>query len=164
MKVIVALVLLGQTLLPPTRPDESAIVDVPATSPWTDTGIVVKAGDRIEMRAWGAIKFETKSVGPAGSGPATGSCEYVVTDPHVAAHSLVANVAQEMTFDGRGFLVGTNWKGTAPIAGTTAPAGRLFVGFNDRAMMCDRSGYDSWAFRNRNSGAFTASITITRRH
>jgi hypothetical protein len=164
MKLIVALVLLGQTLLPATRPDESAIVDVAATSPWTDTGIVVKAGDRIEMRAWGVIKFEAKSVGPAGSGPATGGCEYVVTDPRVAAHSLVANVAQEMTFDGRGFLVGTNWKGIAPIAGTTAPAGRLFVGFNDRAMMCDRSGYDSWAFRNRNSGAFTTSITITRRH
>src|SRR4029077_11062562 len=150
MKVIVALILLGQTLLPPTRPDESAIVNVPATSPWTDTGIVVKAGDRIEMRAWGVIRFEAGSssntVGPAGSGPSTGGCEYVVTDPHVAAHSLVANVAEEMTFDGRGFLVGTSWKGTAPIAGTTAPIGRLFVGFNDRAMMCDRSGYDSWAF------------------
>lgn len=168
MKVIVALVLLGQTLLPTTRPDESAIVNVPATSPWTDTGITLKAGDRIEMRAWGAIKFDalssTSSVGPAGSGPSTGGCEYVVTDPRVAAHSLVANVAAEMTFDGRGFLVGTNWKGTAPIAGTTAPSGRLFVGFNDRAMMCDRGGYDSWAFRNRNSGAFTTSITITRRH
>jgi len=168
MKVLIAMVLLGQTVLPSTRPDVSAIVNVAATSPWTDTGIVVQRGDRIEMRAWGTIKFDalsgSNSVGPAGSGPSTGSCEYVVTDPHVAAHSLIANVAEQMTFDGRGFQVGTSWKGTAPIAGTTAETGRLLVGVNDRAMMCDRGGYDSWAFRNRNSGAFTASITITRRH
>jgi hypothetical protein len=163
MKVLVALILLGPMLLPQSRPDESAIVNVQATSPWTDTGIVVKEGDRIEMRAWGVIRFESASTGPTGSGPSTGSCEYVVTDPHVAAHSLIANVAEAITFDGRGFLVGTSWKGTAPIAGTTSPTGHLFVGFNDRAMMCDRSGYDSWAFRNRNSGAFTTSITITRR-
>jgi len=168
MKFFFALVLLGQTLLPQTRPDESAIVNVQGTSPWTDTGILVKAGDRIEMRAWGVIKFDAtsspSSTGPAGTGPSTGGCEYVVTDPKVPAHTLIANVAGEMTFDGRGFLVGMSWKGTAPIAGTTSPTGRLFVGFNDRAMMCDRSGYDSWAFRNRNSGAFTTSITITRRH
>ena len=168
MKVLVALILLGQTVLPQTRPDESAIVNVQGTSPWTDTGIVVKEGDRIEMRAWGVIWFDAasspSSSGPAGTGPSTGGCEYVVIDPHVPAHSLIANVAEEMTFDGRGFLVGTSWKGTAPIAGTTAPTGRLFVGFNDRAMICDRSGYDSWAFRNRNTGAFTTSITITRRH
>ena len=47
MKFIAALILLGQTLLPQTRPDESAIVNVAGTSPWTDTGISVKAGDRI---------------------------------------------------------------------------------------------------------------------
>src|SRR5262245_1374431 len=113
MKVIIALFLLGQALLPQTRPDESAIVNVQGTSPWTDTGIVLKAGDRIEMRAWGVIRSDSapspNSTGPAGSGPSTGGCEYVVTDPHVAAHSLVANVAEAMTFDGRGFLVGTSW-------------------------------------------------------
>ena len=73
MKVVVAFILLAQALLPPSRPDESVIVDVPATSPWTDTGIVVKAGDRIEMRAWGAIKVDAappaSAIGPAGSGP-----------------------------------------------------------------------------------------------
>jgi hypothetical protein len=168
MKVFVALILLGQTLLAQARPDESAIVNVQGTSPWTDTGIVVQAGDRIEMRAWGVIRFDAtssaNSSGPAGTGPSTGGCDYVVTDPHVPAHGLIANVAAEMTFDGSGFLVGTSWKGTAPIAGTTAPTGHLFLGFNDRAMMCDRSGYDSWAFRNRNVGAFTTSITITHRH
>jgi hypothetical protein len=168
MKVLAAFILLGQALLPSTRPDESAIINVQGTSPWTDTGIVVKPGDRIEMRAWGVIKFDAasspNSSGPAGTGPSRGGCEYVVTDPHVPAHSLIANIAEAMTFDGHGFFVGTSWTGTAPIIGTTAPTGRLFAGFNDRAMMCDRSGYDSWAFRNRNSGTFTASITITRRH
>src|SRR5438874_11120515 len=107
MKVVVAvvLVLVAQALVPSSRPDESVIVDVAATSPWTDTGVVLKAGDRVEMRAWGVIKFDAgtsvSSVGPTGSGPSKGGCEYVVTDPHVAAHSLVANVADQMTFDGR---------------------------------------------------------------
>lgn len=165
---VLALLLLAQTVFPQTRPDESVIVDVPATSPWTDTGIVVKAGDRIEIQAWGVIKFDAAAAvsqtGPAGSGRSEGGCEYVVTDARVPAHSLIANVASELTYDGHGFYVGTSWKGTAPFAGTTAPGGHLFVGFNDRAMLCDRSGYDSWGFRNGNSGAFTTHVTITRGH
>jgi len=73
-------------------------------------------------------------------------------------------VSRDLTLDGRGFYVGTGWKGTAPFPGTTAPAGRLFIGFNDRAVMCDRSGYDSWKFRNANAGGFTAVVTVTRAH
>ena len=72
-----------------------------------------------------------------------------MTDARVAAHSLVANVSRDLTLDGRGFYVGTSWKGTAPFPGTTAPAGRLFIGFNDRAVLCDRSGYDSWKIPER---------------
>jgi hypothetical protein len=162
---LLAFVLLVQTLRPAARPDQSVMIEIPATSPWTDTGIVLKAGDRIEIRAWGGVRYDASSpaavVGPAGSGRSGGACEYVVTDARVAAHSLIANVSPDLTFDGRGFYVGTSWKGTVPFAGTTAPVGRLFIGFNDRAVLCDRSGYDSWKFRNANSGGFTAVVTVT---
>lgn len=168
MKALLAFVLLAQAVQPPMRPDESIIVDVPATSPWTDTGIVLNAGDRLEIRAWGVVRYDPASsaslVGPAGSGRSGGACEYVVTDTRVAAHSLVANVANGLTFDGHGFFVGTSWKGTVPLAGTTSPVGHLFIGFNDRAVLCDRSGYDSWKFRNANSGSFIANVTVTRAH
>lgn len=168
MKALLASVLLALTLQPATRPEQSVLLEIPATSPWTDTGIVLNAGDRIEIRAWGAVRYDASSpaatVGPGGSGRSDGACEYVVTDARVAAHSLVANVSSDPTLDGHGFYVGTSWKGTAPFPGATAPAGRLFIGFNDRAVLCDRSGYDSWKFRNANAGGFTAVVTVTRAH
>lgn len=155
----------AEAVQPGVRPDQGVLIEVPATSPWTDTGIDIKPGDRVEIRAWGTVRYDASSssvTGPQGSGRSTGACEYVVTDPRAAAHSLVANVAGQLTFDGRGFYVGTNWKGTFPVSGTTSPIGRLFVGFNDPAVLCDRSGYDSWKFRNSNSGAFTAYVTVMR--
>jgi hypothetical protein len=50
-----------------------------------------------------------------------------------------------------------------PVAGSSAPEGRLYLGFNYAGVLCDRSGYDSWAFRVKNSGAFTAEIAIWRK-
>ena len=148
------------------RPDQSLIINVPATAPWTDTGLTVRAGDRLEIRAWGSVRFGDDGVGrgatPNGLGKG-GECSFVVTDARVPAHALVANVAPQITFDGHGFLVGALWSGTVPVPGGTAPEGRLFLGFNHGAMLCDRSGYDSWAFRINNSGAFTAEIAIRRR-
>jgi hypothetical protein len=149
-----------------TRPLLILTLDVPATAPWTDTGIVVLPGDRLQIRAWGAAKFadagSVRTIGPQGSGHGGGGCTYVVTDSNVPAHSLIANIAPAMTFDGGGFFIGSSWSGTVPIAGTTANDGRLLVGFNDGAMMCDRSGYDSWAFRNNNSGSFMIEVTVRR--
>jgi hypothetical protein len=149
-----------------TRPFLILTLDVPATAPWTDTGIVVLPGDRLQIRAWGTAKFadagSPHAVGPQGSGQGGGGCTYVVTDPSVPAHGLIGNVAPAMTFDGGGFFIGSSWSGTVPIAGATASDGRLLLGFNDRAMMCDRSGYDSWAFRNNNSGSFMIEVTVRR--
>jgi len=166
LKSLLALLIAAATVQPGPRPDQSLMIEVPATSPWTDTGIVVNAGDRIEIRAWGAVRYDAASpnvtVGPDGSGRSDGTCDYVVTDARVAAHSLIANVSQDLTFDGRGFYIGTSWKGTVPLAGTSATAGHLFIGFNDRGMLCDRSGYDSWKFRNANRGGFTAMVMVTR--
>jgi hypothetical protein len=130
---------------------------------------VLNAGDRIEIRAWGAVRYDASSpaaqVGPGGSGRSDGACEYVVTDARVAAHSLVANVSRELTLDGRGFYVGTSWKGTAPVPGHDH-AGRTAVHRlqRPRPVLCDRSGYDSWKFRNANAGGFTAVVTVTRAH
>ena len=149
----------------PPRPDESLILNIPATAPWTDTGIVVRAGDRLQIRAWGQVKYGEEvgpGVTPGGLGKG-GGCSFVVTSDTAPAHALVANVAPELSFDGKGFVIGTQWEGTVPVAGSSAPDGRLFLGFNDAGVLCDRSGYDSWAFRVRNSGAFTAEIAIWRR-
>jgi hypothetical protein len=151
---------------PPTRPDESLIVNVPATAPWTDTGVVVRAGDRIDMRAWGRVVYravdEARFITPTGSG-AAGGCNYVLVDSGVPANAVVANIAPDLTFDGKGFLVGSARTVTVPAAGSSAPEGRLFVGINHQGIVCDRSGYDSWEFRNNSSGAFTVEIAIRRK-
>jgi hypothetical protein len=149
----------------PARPDESVILNVPATAPWTDTGVVVRSGDRLQIRAWGQVKFGDevgRGVSPGGLGKG-GGCAFVVTNPSAPAHALVANVAPQLNFDGMGFVVGPQWEGTVPVAGSSAPEGRLFLGFNYAGVLCDRTGYDSWAFRVKNSGAFTAEISIWRR-
>jgi hypothetical protein len=154
------------TAAPASRPDESIIVSVPATAPWTETGIVVRAGDRVDLRAWGRVIFKgsdgDRPITPVGTGSG-GGCGVVVTDAAVPVNAVVANIAPNLTFDGRGFLVGTWRSVTVPVAGSSAPEGRLFVGINHPGVMCDRSGYDSWEFRNNSSGAFTVEIAIRRK-
>lgn len=154
----------GQSL---PRADESVILNVPASSPWTDAGVTLRSGDRVEIQAWGRVRYggakEGADIGPAGAGRG-GGCSYVVADPRVTAHALVANVAPGLTFDGAGLLVGAKWSATVPVAGTTAPEGRLFLGVNHGGMLCDRTGFDSWGFRNDSAGAFTAQLVIRRRH
>ena len=147
------------------RADEIVTVIVPAAAPWTDTGIDVRNGDSLAIRTWGRVRYdpaEAATATPRGSAETAGGCSFVVVAPNVAAHSLVANIAPALTFDGRGFQVGTGWKGTVPVSGSSASEGRLLLGFNDRGVLCDRSGYDSWQFAGTNSGWFTAEVAITR--
>lgn len=153
----------GQTPGVRSRPHEIVTVLVLATAPWTDTGIRLSSGDLVEITAWGRVTFDrasSASAAPKGSGRRGGGCTFVVGD--AAAQSLIGNVAPAVTFDGRGFEIGSAWKGTAPIRGSTAPEGRLLLGFNDEGMLCDRSGYDAWEFGSNNSGWFTAQVAITR--
>jgi hypothetical protein len=148
-----------------SQPDTIVTVVVPATAPWTDTGVRLSAGDRVAIRTWGRVTFDgaaAATTSPTGSGRRGGGCSFVVTDAGVAAQAVVGNVAPAVNLDGRGFYVGAVWKGTAPIPGSTAPEGRLLLGFNDEGVLCDRSGYDSWDFGVNNAGAFTAEIAITR--
>lgn len=148
------------------RPDESVIVSVPATAPWTDTGLVVRAGDRVDIRAWGRVTYgrgeDVRTVAPVGSGRG-GGCSFAVTDATIAADAVIANIAPAITFDGRGFHVGTSRTVTLPVPGATAQEGKLFIGVNHQGISCDRAGYDSWEFRNNGSGAFTAEIAVRRR-
>jgi hypothetical protein len=147
------------------RPDERVILTVAANTPWTDTGLILRRGDRIRIRAWGTVQSARAGgarIGPDGTTGAAGGCKFVVVRAGVPAHSLVGNIADGPTYDGSGFYVGRQWVGEVPVAGAGLSEGRLILGFNDAAMACDRSGYDSWEFRHQNSGAFTAEVTITR--
>jgi hypothetical protein len=141
------------------------IVMVTPTDPWTDTGIQVRPGDRVGLRAWGTVVLDrtgsARSVGPQGEGRVDTPCEFLVSNAAVAAGSLVANIAGTHTLDGRGFAVGSRWEGTAPVAGTTSREGALLLGINQAGIVCDRSGYDSWAFRNNTAGAITVEVFVT---
>src|SRR4051794_19850815 len=149
-----------------TRLSDRLLVDVASTEPWTDTGLVVAAGDRIQIRAWGTVKFDGgrdgATVTPRGVPGPAGGCAFVAPDPKVPGYSLIANIAPGVTLDGHAVFVGTQWTGTLPIAGTSATRGKLLLGFNDKAVMCDRSGYDSWGFRNDNAGVFVVDISVSR--
>lgn len=129
-----------------------------------DTGLTVNEGDLITITASGSVRYDSSSpsVGPNGiSGSASGS-SYVVTDPSIPACSLVGNIANSSTLDGKGFFVGSAFADDVPIRNTTSRTGKLFLGFNDGAVYTDRSGYDSWGFRGDNSGSFTVYIEISR--
>ena len=137
-----------------------ATVTIPSTRPWTDTGIVVAEGDRIEIVASGLVSWDSShnKTGPDGTDNPAGTANNVVVDPTVPAQSLVGNVAETVTLDGRGFFVGSHFSGEIPIANTTSASGRLFLGFNDGAVFSDRSGYDAWGFGGDNQGSFTAAL------
>jgi hypothetical protein len=139
---------------------------IPSTQPWTDTGLVVSYGDLLSISASGTVVFADphtakNTATPDGKPGNGGTCSYVATDPSVPGQSLVGNIASSHTLDGKGFFVGTSFLGTVPIANTTEPFGKLFLGFNDGAVYCDRSGYDGWGFGGDNHGSFTVTITIT---
>jgi hypothetical protein len=149
------------------RVDDRALVQVLPADPWTDTGIRVSRGDRIAIRAWGAVVLDRlnvpRKVGPVGQPRGGNACEFLVTDTHVAPDSLVANVADAPVLDGRGFGVGGNWQGDAPFASVSQPEGRLYLGVNQDRITCDRSGYDSWALRNNSGGGFTVEVIRSRK-
>jgi hypothetical protein len=150
----------------PDQVDQRALVQVLSREPWTDTGVLIKPGDRVRIRAWGTVVIDrartARTVGPSGVGAHASGCEFLVITPGVGAESLVANVAEDMTLDGSGFQVGASLTATAPFAGAARPGGHLFLGINHHVVSCDRSGYDSWALRNDTSGALTAEIIVSR--
>jgi len=169
---ILALILVAAGMMPVASASadttETKTMQIPSTQPWTDTGLIVSPGDTISITASGNVYYAHAGdpnylVGPEGLIGYRHPCEccYVVTSTEVTSHALVGNIAQTMTYDGKGFLVGPSFSGPVPVTNSTATSGKLFLGFNDTGIRCDRTGLDSGTWGD-NSGAFTVTITISR--
>ena len=103
---------------------------------WTDTGLKVTAGERINITASGQIMAGPgQPCGPDGIAQATLDIFSLIGGGHVAA--LIGLVAGSST----PFLVGASYNGVAPASG------QLYLGIND-------VGVDN------NSGQFSASVRL----
>jgi len=115
-------------------PAGAQTISVPANQPWTDTGITVQRGERIQFNASGDIMVAAQASSGVGGSPIQAGGRLPVATAGVGA--LIARVG-----NGAPFLVATN---TSPIP---MPAnGRLQLGIND----------DHHA---DNSGNFTVAVT-----
>ncbi|MBS1818395.1 MAG: hypothetical protein JSU08_10725 [Acidobacteria bacterium] len=115
-------------------PAGAMTISVPANQPWTDTGITVQRGERIQFNASGDIMVAANASSGVGGSPIQAGGRLPVANAGVGA--LIARVG-----NGPAFLIATN---TAPIP---MPAnGRLQLGIND----------DHHA---DNTGNFTVAIT-----
>ena len=138
--------------------------------PWTDTGLELRPGDRIRIRASGRVKYgdpaHKNRTGPEGTNFRR-SCSYLCDN--AVTHSLVGNIARNdptHRLDGRGFTVGRKFKGRLPLADITDQAGRLYLGFNDGGVICEhgrRQRINSYGFRGDNSGSFDVDVEIQKR-
>jgi hypothetical protein len=111
-------------------------ITVPGTAAWTDTGLKVTAGERINVTASGQIAAGTGSNnGPDGINRTDLDVFTLVGGGHVGG--LIGLVAGS----GAPFLVGSNYNGLATTAG------ELYLGIND-------TGVDN------NSGQFSAIVRL----
>ncbi len=132
-------------------------LDVPATTPWTDTGINITAGSQLGITATGTVHYSTSSyqVCDANGGDYSGA-QFLsdVMLPNTVCHSLVGKIGgttavgdgtpvpEGVPGDGPGF-VGTSYSQVVP------DSGELFLGFND----------DPTVFWD-NSGSFSVTISV----
>jgi len=113
-------------------------VTVPGTRAWTDAGIDIAVGDRVAVAATGTVfNNDTLSSDPDGVKGNPGLRAFNVV-PDSNHGSLIGRIGQ-----GQPFNLGGSTAFVAPAGG------RLFLGIND-------IGVDN------NSGAYTASVTVTR--
>ncbi|HLX96679.1 MAG TPA: LecA/PA-IL family lectin [Verrucomicrobiae bacterium] len=133
-------------------------LDVPATTPWTDTGINLTAGSQLDITATGTVHYSTSSyqVCDANGGDYSGA--QFLSDmmlPNTICHSLVGKIGGT-TDVGTGTPVPEGIAGDGPgFVGTSyneliSTSGELFLGFND----------DPSVFWD-NSGSFSVTISIT---
>jgi len=129
--------------LPPSGQSTLRVI-VRGEQPWTDTRMSVARGQSFIISAVGAIRFSVNDPpeGPSGSGLACNSEGRRYRVPFIAGdlpcHSLLGRVGS----NGTAFEVGNGGRFTAPTSG------ELYLGVNDN-------------FFPDNSGAWTASITVT---
>jgi hypothetical protein len=106
-------------------------VFVDATKPWTDTGVTVRAGDRVSFSTSDKIHISTPTeVGPEGDQMVSGRRSYAV--PNAGPGTLVGRVGS-----GRAFLIGNN---TNPIV--MPSSGRLQLGINDDNYKDNSGGFN----------------------
>lgn len=123
---------------PQVIPAGAQTIAVQANQPWTDTGITVRRGDRIQFYASGDIMIAPNASSGVGGSPLQAGGPVPLPSAQVGA--LIARVG-----NGAPFLVSTN---TNPFPMTAD--GRLQLGVNDS----DHSD---------NSGTFTVGVTRLRR-
>ncbi len=110
-----------------------ATVRVEANRQWTDSGLVVRAGERIAFSTEGTVSFGaggTMTSGPDGNKDFPGNPRYPV--PTMSAGGLVGRIG-----NGRPF----------PIGSTRSPIdmpndGRLFLGVNDNELQDNSDGFN----------------------
>lgn len=95
-------------------------VKVPCAVTWTATGLKVKAGQRIQLKAEGELRGGQWRFGPEGTAehPEWARYSLVPEWPHLA---LIGKIGD----DGDPFLVGREFSGTA------VRGGELYLGVND---------------------------------
>lgn len=119
-------------------PAGAQTVTVPANQPWTDTGITVRRGDRVQFNASGDIMIAPNASSGVGGSPIQAGGRLPLPSAQVGA--LIARVG-----NGAPFLVSTN---TAPFP---MPAnGRLQLGVNDND-------------HGDNTGTFSVAVTRLNR-
>jgi PKD domain/EF hand len=119
---------------------QGQVVVVDARQPWTDTGLVIRAGDRVRIEADGSVRLSNDSSDVAApAGARSGRQASGAPFPQQRAGSLIARIGSEPI-----------WIGDSGII-TRAPAtGRLYLGVNDD-------------FFEDNSGSFRARVAVQDR-
>jgi len=121
-------------------------LSVPATTPWTDTGVDVVAGTDVTIHASGIVHYggAPQQQTDANGGDYTGA-KYFSTAvyPTAIVCSLIGRVGDAPVPDKNGF-VGVDYHETMTASG------RLYLGFNDQTTMF-----------SDNSGAFDVTITTS---
>lgn len=110
-------------------------INVPANVAWTDTGIIVNAGDKVMFQASGQINFG-RSAGQTASPDGGGEHRSNYPDPGAPVGALIGKVGN----NGTPFGIGSQRQALGMPA-----SGRLFLGVNDNE-------------RGDNSGAFTVVV------
>jgi actin-like ATPase involved in cell morphogenesis len=132
----VAILAVGFTLIKGEHGSKPHVVAVLGLKPWTDTGVDLKVGDKVNIVAFGrAAHAPGEFTGPDGD-PNPGLDQYSLmrSAPH---NALIGKIGKTAEF----FLVGNSSTFQADSAG------RLFLGPNDTGTQ-------------NNSGSYTATITV----
>jgi hypothetical protein len=105
----------GSAVTPSPGPNSQGLV-VPAQQQWTPTGLVVRRGEALTIKASGQINFGPGTASPAGSSE---------THPNNPVNNAPTGALIGRIGDGAPFLIGTQTQIQAPASG------QLFVGIND---------------------------------